>query len=148
MPLSDDPCVSLTVKTRSGDLFTVRGATAAEFNKNVAEVIGLDAMGAANALFEAAQGVPAPVPHGEAAVPEAQPVGHYSTPTVAPAAYTPPWQDAGPQQLPGSMTPACENCGAPMRYEEWTGKQGKNAGKQFKAWKCTRDKDHKVNWVN
>jgi len=35
-----------------------------------------------------------------------------------------------------------------MRYEEWTGKQGKNAGKQFKAWKCTRDKDHKVNWVN
>lgn len=139
--MADDARVSLTVKTRSGDLLTVRGDSAAEFSKNIGELVGSGAIAAANALFEAAQGVPGPVPHGEqAAAPLTQPQ----------ESYTPPWQDAGPpaQQLPASLEPRCETCGSAMRYEEWVGKQGKNAGKQFKAWKCTRDRDHKVQWVN
>lgn len=146
MQLADEAKISHTVKTRSGDLFTVRGDTAAEFNQNVAEVIGTGSMEAASALFEAAQTVPGPVPHGEAAVSYEPAAPSYQA--APPQSFTPPWQDAGPQQLPGSMTPACQTCGAPTRYEEWVGKQGKNAGRQFKAYKCTRDKDHKPEWLN
>jgi len=146
--LAEDAKISFTVKTRSGDLFTVRGDSAGEFAKNVAEVLGTNVAGAASTLFEAFQGVPAPVPHGEAATAalrESQPYPWEQQ------GYEPPWNDAAPpagQQLPASMTPNCAGCGSAMRYEEWVGKNGKNAGRQFKAWKCTRDKDHPAQWVN
>jgi hypothetical protein len=125
---------SYTTKDRAGNLLTVRGDTAQEFVNNVAD-LNSSVIAALVQLNELANGGAAlttilqTFPHAEVIKDE---------PIYAPSA----------QELPSSINPPCKDCGAPTRYEEWIGKNGKNAGKQFKAYKCTRDKDHRPDWLN
>ena len=122
----EEASYSVTVKDRAGNLITVRGASSEEFASNLRKLSGTH-IAAITAISEAAN----------------------SANAVSTVLQLMPGSEViEEQQLPASVNPVCKDCGAPTRYEEWVGKNGKNAGKQFKAYKCTRDKDHRPEWLN
>jgi hypothetical protein len=125
---------SYTTKDRAGNLLTVRGETAQEFVNNVTDLNGnvIAALVRLNELANSGAALSTILQ----TFPNAEVIRDEPT-------YEPP-----AQELPSSINPPCKDCGAPTRYEEWIGKNGKNAGKQFKAYKCTRDKDHRPDWLN
>lgn len=122
--MSDEARFSFTCKDRAGNLLTVRGDSAQEFLANLTSLEGFHFQALTDLSAEA---------NGAGAT--ATVLSTFPGSTVI--------ED---QQLPN--TPACKDCGAPTRYEEWTGKNGKAAGRKFKAYKCTQDKDHRPEWVN
>jgi hypothetical protein len=126
--LSEEARYSVTVKSRAGSLVTVRGDSAQEFLANITGLEGFHVSAIAELERLASE----------------QATGDLNTVLT----HLPGSQVVQDQQLPASVAPVCKDCGAPTRYEEWTGKNGKNAGRQFKAWKCVRDKDHRPEWVN
>lgn len=122
--MSDEARFSYTTKDRAGNLLTVRGDSPQEFLANLTSLEGFHMQALADLTADA-----------------------NATPALAAVVTAMPGaQIVQEQQLPN--TPACKDCGAPTRYEEWIGKNGKAAGREFKAYKCTVDKDHRPEWVN
>jgi len=125
--VSQESNYSFTVKTPRGNLFTVRGDSAAETAAN------LDAAASSGLLGKIA-GIEASLA-GQAA-PQAPAA------TAAPAVSS----ASASQELPAAYGVKCGTCGADTKFEQ----EGisKNSGLPYKRYSCTANQLHKATFTN